>query len=206
VEASTTQNGLKPPPSGHLTTLDSGIRMQKFHASSTSRFASLLLSVLLFGATVLVASANVGLVRFEGNWSADPAPGQIIIDWETASERDTAGFYLLRSANGDDLTAQALDSNANERIDPEEIAPFEIARVEATGSLTEGAIYQFEDSAVSACATYHYRLVQHLFDGRLRLLGNPADSAGPGYISVEAGENCGGPTLLFLPVIQNAAP
>lgn len=76
------------------------------------------------------------------------APPQVEITWETATEQDTAGFYLYRS------------------IEPE--GEFTIINgdniVNSLGSPVSGASYTYFDDAVTAGQTYYYVLEEVEFD------------------------------------------
>lgn len=69
------------------------------------------------------------------------APPRVLIRWETASEVDTVGFFLLRAASPDGPFLPLSDTPVAARGDP----------------LT-GASYQFEDRDVLWGRTYFYQL------------------------------------------------
>ncbi|HYN89271.1 MAG TPA: hypothetical protein VER55_12100, partial [Ardenticatenaceae bacterium] len=62
-------------------------------ATRTRTRILLLFAVLLFGATAALVHASVTLERFE----ATPGTGQILVEWETATEPNNSGFYVLRA-------------------------------------------------------------------------------------------------------------
>ncbi|MBX3056891.1 MAG: hypothetical protein KF770_10500 [Anaerolineae bacterium] len=72
---------------------------------------------------------------------------QVKIEWETATEQNTAGFYLYRS-----LTP----AGDFELITPEMIA--------SAGSAVSGSSYSFIDSHVVAGETYYYLLEEIEYD------------------------------------------
>ena len=80
--------------------------------------------------------AAVDLVSFTGTVQED----SILVEWETATEIDNAGFYVTRTAN--------LEQPY------EDISGF----VPAEGSGVIGAQYQFEDNDVTIGITYYYIL------------------------------------------------
>ena len=75
------------------------------------------------------------------SFAAKPGPHNILLSWETASEIDSAGFYLWRSER---------ESSGYERIT--------VALVPAEGSPTQGASYQYDDKDVEPGKTYYYKL------------------------------------------------
>ena len=100
---------------------------------------------------------NVDLVGFTASYS----PGQILIEWETATELDTAGFIVTRSTAPDPTY--------------DDISQFILAR----GSGAGGAEYSFIDDDIEEGTTYYYIL--QAWD-----INNNFESFGP--ISVDAGE------------------
>lgn len=68
-------------------------------------------------------------------------PPRVIVTWETASEVDTAGFYLYRA---DSPSGPFILLNATP--------------IPARGDPLAGASYQFEDHTVKWGQTYFYRL------------------------------------------------
>ena len=98
-------------------------------------FFVLLLFMLMFSA-LKPALASIVLSSF----SATPQANSVQIDWETATEFDIAGFYLLRS------TSEFSDYSAITDLIP------------AQGSGITGASYAFIDSDVTTGVIYYYRL------------------------------------------------
>lgn len=82
---------------------------------------------------------NVGLLSFTATTQADG----VRLDWETATELDTAGFILQRSTDGMNFTT--LD---------------DIGFVPSTGGASTGAEYSELDTQVTAGQTYTYKLVE----------------------------------------------
>src|SRR5512137_1550386 len=85
------------------------------------------------------AVADVILISFSPIWSNDGT--SISIEWETATEVNHAGFYVLRS-----------ESKFGEYIQIND------ALIPAEGSDTEGAVYFYEDTDVNPGSVYWYRL------------------------------------------------
>jgi hypothetical protein len=75
------------------------------------------------------------------------SPKQVKIEWETATEQNTAGFQLYRSLSPD---------GGFELITPEMIA--------SRGSAVTGGQYSFVDSQVEAGETYFYLLEEIEYD------------------------------------------
>ena len=95
----------------------------------------LLVLGILFG-RVGTARAAIDLVSF----TAAPGDGHILLAWETATEFDNAGFFIVRS--------QAEDG---EYI---RISPF----IQAEGDGVTGAEYEYEDQDVTNGVLYYYKL------------------------------------------------
>lgn len=93
--------------------------------------------------TVARPVQNVGLLSF----LADSQSGGVFLNWQTATELDSAGFYLDRSALGE--TAVRLTT----------------APIPATGNPTVGASYTFLDKTAVVDTAYIYRLVEVGIDG-----------------------------------------
>lgn len=105
-----------------------------------------------------IALAAHALMRFD--------KAEVIVEWTTASELDTVGFYLLRSQTPD---------GPFEQINPTLIPA-------ASDSLT-GSSYSFEDSSVRGGVTYYYMLEEIELTGKSNQhgpivvkAGNPAKS------------------------------
>ncbi len=79
----------------------------------------------------------ISLASFE----ATPGAGRVVLEWETESETDNAGFNLFRSGPGDDAYVQIND-----------------VLIPAEGSPTRGALYRFVDTDVANRTTYSYLL------------------------------------------------
>lgn len=96
----------------------------------------LLISILIVLSVPNMVQAVVTLVSF----TADPAEDAILIEWETATEFDNAGFYLTRSTEvGGDYDT---------------ISDF----IPAEGSGVIGANYLYTDTEVTAGPVYYYIL------------------------------------------------
>ncbi|HEY0733863.1 MAG TPA: SdrD B-like domain-containing protein [Herpetosiphonaceae bacterium] len=91
-----------------------------------------------FGFFANDAPTLVDLISFTARRSGE----NVVVCWETATEYNTQGFYLYRSADGSRSSAV--------RVTPELIF--------AEGSGVTGAVYTWTDSAVQPGATYTYWL------------------------------------------------
>ncbi|MFC1591816.1 hypothetical protein ACFL43_04775 [Thermodesulfobacteriota bacterium] len=74
------------------------------------------------------------------SFDAQAGNGEVLLEWETASEIDNAGFNLYRSEDG----------GAYEQINA--------SLIPAEGYPTEGAVYEFVDSDVKNRTKYSYKL------------------------------------------------
>jgi len=108
------------------------------HATRNTQRPSLiaLKLFLLLGLAVLPAYASVTLVSF----TATPGNGQVVLRWETATEINNAGFFVRRSTQ--------------ETGDYARISSF----MPAQGDGLLGAIYVYNDTAVTNGVTYYYKL------------------------------------------------
>lgn len=75
-----------------------------------------------------------------GSFTATPQDGSVLIEWETVTEFDIAGFQVLRSDQ--------------ENGDFSEISPF----IQAEGAGVTGYQYEYTDEDVTNGVTYYYRL------------------------------------------------
>jgi len=93
----------------------------------------------VFGERTPRAYANVSLISF----TAESLTGlrEVYIEWETATEIDTAGFYVQRS-----LTNQADSYTRVTTLIP------------AEGDSVTGALYDWTDITTTLNTTYYYRL------------------------------------------------
>jgi hypothetical protein len=76
------------------------------------------------------------------------SPARVIVTWETASEVDTAGFYVYRS-----------------RFPEGPFSPISESPVPAEGDPLVGASYQYEDEEVAWGQQYFYQLEEVERDG-----------------------------------------
>jgi hypothetical protein len=74
-------------------------------------------------------------------WLTAPAGAMVTIEWSTASELNTAGFYLYRSASPDGPYTRVNDNLIPASPDP-----------------LVGGSYVFTDTGVTAGHTYYYQL------------------------------------------------
>jgi hypothetical protein len=77
-----------------------------------------------------------------GGFSVTPNDGRVKVDWNTLSESDNAGFYLLRRD-----VLRGTTARVNQGLIP------------ARGDVYSGAAYQFEDSTAVNGVEYGYALV-----------------------------------------------
>ncbi len=103
------------------------------------------------------------------NFTATPIQNDIRLDWETTSERDTAGFFVWRGTPLADGTCTNDSSNYKEIMQ----MSFDNAR----GDLSSGATYSRTDSSVTSGTTYCYLLEDVEFDGDSEFHWNFIDSA-----------------------------
>ncbi len=97
----------------------------------------LLVAILICAYGIHIAQAAVTLVRFEVKSSTTTV---ITLEWETATEYNHLGYFVLRS----------LTESGTYVRDPNFIA--------AEGSAVSGSIYDYSDHNVSAGQTYFYKL------------------------------------------------
>ena len=119
------------------------IRSRRIYVSSI-RISFLLLVCVLFIVFLNFSrtSASVTLIYFR----ALPENGAVYLEWETATEIDSAGFYVTRSAS---------ESSGYERIG---------SFIPSRGDFVAGAYYDFRDSAVENGDTYFYILESWNYD------------------------------------------
>ena len=136
----------------------------------TAFFLVILASILL---SQKARSENaVDLTKFTATYNS----GQILIEWETATELDNAGFFVKRSL---------------QPFPPfEDISGF----IPAKGSGVIGASYEFVDNNITEGTNYYYLL--EILDTNLNI-----EYAGP--IPIFAGTL---PIQFFIPLIQNGTP
>ena len=82
------------------------------------------------------------------SFTVEALEDSILLDWETASEINNAGFHLWRSETEDGAYVQITD-----------------LLIPAKGSPTWGAEYQYEDFDVEAGLTYYYKLEDIDYNG-----------------------------------------
>jgi len=111
--------------------------------------AGLLIWCLASVGISLPAEAVVTLVSF----TASPGDGQVLLEWETASEIDNVGFYLYRST-----------SESGEYVRISEFIPSE-------GDAVLGAKYSYLDQDVQNGVTYYYKLESVATDGSSEFYG-----------------------------------
>lgn len=92
------------------------------------------------------------------------------LEWETASEIDTAGFHLWRGERADGFYARITDS-----------------LIPAEGGAAWGATYAFEDWDVALGKTYFYQL-EDIDSAGVRTFHGPV-SAWAGVTNIQAGNN-----------------
>ncbi|HZD56711.1 MAG TPA: hypothetical protein VE136_08315 [Anaerolineales bacterium] len=90
----------------------------------------------ILSATLLIAGITLGVLA----WVNGPE-AKIVINWETASEVDAAGFNIYRSDNPD-----GPFTRLNRQLIP------------ASGDPLVGGAYSYVDQSVDAGRSYYYRL------------------------------------------------
>ncbi len=116
----------------------------------TFKLPPLLLLVLAAAlTTVSVARANVTLVSF----TAAPGDGEVDINWETATEIDTAGFFVRRSEAENGEFARISDF------------------IPAEGDGLTGATYEYLDEGLTNGMTYFYQLEAIDYDQSVEFFG-----------------------------------
>jgi hypothetical protein len=86
---------------------------------------------------------------------------EVILNWETASEPDNAGFHIERTADGENFTR--------------------IAWVDAEGDVEIGATYTYTDVNLANGVTYTYRLVDQDING-IETISEMTASATPSFL------------------------
>ena len=129
----------------------------------------LALCLLLLGSAIPVG-AVVTLVSF----TASPGDGQVLLEWETASEIDNAGFYLHRST-----------AEAGEYVRIGDFIP-------SQGDGLMGARYSYLDQDVQNGTTYYYKLESVATDGSSEFHG-PVSATPQGQATMT-------PTATFTPL------
>ena len=99
----------------------------------------LLFTIFLFSFLLLAPKSALAVVTLT-KFTATPGDGQILVEWETATEFDNAGFYLSRSEN--------------ETSDFVRITDF----IPSEGLGLTGGEYSFLDTDVENGTTYYYIL------------------------------------------------
>ncbi len=122
------------------------------------RYLRVLLLVLLAALTaVSAARANVTLVSF----TATPGNGQVTLNWETATEIDTAGFFIRRSESTEGVFNRVSDF------------------IPAEGDSLTGATYEYVDDGLTGGTTYYYQLEAIDYDQSVEFFG-PISATLPG--------------------------
>lgn len=102
--------------------------------------------------TILLLFCSLALL-FYGIWQfLNP---QIVIQWSTASEVETAGFFIYRAENPEG----PFDVQINREIIP------------ANGQVVSGSDYQITDQDVIPEKTYYYQLQEVQFNGEIETFG-----------------------------------
>jgi len=118
--------------------------------------SSLAIALLILGATGIATFDRSALAAVTlASFTATGGDGQVLIEWETASEINNIGFNLWRSTSETGSYAKLNDS---------------LIPSQALGSVI-GAHYYYTDSDVSNGATYYYKLESVATDGSSELYG-----------------------------------
>jgi hypothetical protein len=88
------------------------------------------------------------------SFTAKPYDGQVMLQWETAAEIDTAGFNIYRAES---------ENSAYSKINN--------ALIPAKGSSTQGTSYKFTDSTVKNRKRYYYKLEDVNINGKTAMHG-----------------------------------
>ncbi len=152
-------------------------------------FTILMLAGLLTLLPVIVR-ASVTLARFEGWWDN----GTVMLEWETASEINHAGFNLYRHTQNlplDQVTSQATLLNNSIIIEGTQ---------GITACTTNGNVYQFTDTTADpAQGVYHYWLESYPCDA-----GPPIIESGA-HLCVLFGDYVGGDGKVTVADVQHLA-
>jgi hypothetical protein len=113
-------------------------------------------------------SEEVGPTAVElASFSAEPAGGDVLLTWETASELDNLGFNLYRSAE---------EHGEYARLNDELIPP-------QNPGAPAGAAYSWTDGAVEPETTYYYKLEDVDVSGK-RTFHGPISVSVPGPAAI----------------------
>jgi protocatechuate 3,4-dioxygenase beta subunit len=93
----------------------------------------------------------IRLSSFEAKWQV----GKLVVTWSTSSERETWGFYLLRSPDGSRAKAEQVNATI----------------VLGKGRSGQTASYQLVDEGAQAGVVYHYWLKEVELDGSEHFYG-----------------------------------
>lgn len=124
------------------------------------------------------AHANVDLAYFEVETSA-ARPTELVVQWGTETETDTAGFRIKRSTTADVAQAQVIHT------------------AQAQGSSISGHDYEYVDTGLTTGQVYHYWLVELTTGGQEEVLRDV--SATPGGATATATPTTPPPTATPTP-------
>jgi len=120
-------------------------------------------------ATYVTGLRNELLLCELSGFTATSLSDRILLQWQTASELDNAGFHLWRGDRADGFHARITD-----------------AMIPAEGGPAWGAEYAYEDWDVEPGTTYFYQL-EDIDTAGVRTFHGPA-SAWPGVANIRAGD------------------
>lgn len=132
---------------GTLTAADVEVVTPVFSDNSANGYYSYTGSFTGFSRFMLVSptfTLPVSLLSFD----AQPQKGRIVLSWQTASEQNSKGFDVERSATGADFTA--------------------IGWIKGAGTVSAQKHYAFTDNFAQPNVAYQYRLKQVDMDGHFR--------------------------------------
>ena len=115
----------------------------------TARVRELVYADFQYLPVAAACSSSVGLPVDYLGIAARGEAGRIVVDWETAEERDNKGFEIERSDDGHDFNFIGWQA--------------------AKPGAANGSKYAFADENVSGAGLYYYRLRQIDFDGTAAL-------------------------------------
>ena len=132
-------------------------------------FPNLFLALVLLGTTQTTRVA-VTLSSFSVKYDSDNEEMKLI--WETQTELETAGYFIIRSTNQDELLGyQASGIPSGIEYVALEIDGDETEYVQNQGSATSGATYTAFDAGPTdgfgEDATYYYLLVERELSGNV---------------------------------------
>ena len=148
--------------------------------------SSLAIALLILGATGIATFGRSALAAVTLAWfTATGGDGQVLIEWETASEINNIGFNLWRSTSETGDYARLNDS---------------LIPSQALGSVI-GAYYSYTDSDVINGTTYYYKLESVDVNGHAEFYGPISATPGAQPTATPPPAPTPTPHRVYLPVI-----